>query len=47
LIDIPQDALVGEIISCKDCGTEYEVTQIGGTGVLLKPAETVQEDWGE
>lgn len=45
-IAIPQDALVGEIIKCKECGTEYEVTALEG-GAQLKVAEVAEEDWGE
>jgi alpha-aminoadipate/glutamate carrier protein LysW len=44
---VPSDAIVGEIVSCKDCSTEYEVAEISGGNVLLKPAEQVGEDWGE
>ena len=46
-INVPDDAIVGEIISCKDCSTEYEVAEISNSSVLLKPAEQVGEDWGE
>jgi alpha-aminoadipate carrier protein LysW len=46
-IPIPSDAIVGEIVSCKDCGTEYEVSEISDGTVTLKPAEQVEEDWGE
>lgn len=44
---MPADAIVGEIVSCKDCGSEYEVAEISNGGVLLKAAEQVGEDWGE
>jgi alpha-aminoadipate carrier protein LysW len=46
-ITVPTDAIVGEIVSCKDCGTEYEVAEIGNGTAVLKPAEQVEEDWGE
>ena len=46
-IAVPTDAIVGEIVSCKDCGTEYEVAEIGNGTVTLKAAEQVEEDWGE
>ncbi len=46
-IGIPNDAIVGEIVSCKDCGVEYEVAEIRGGVAMLRPAETVEEDWGE
>lgn len=46
-INIPEDAIVGEIVQCKDCGAEYEVASIGAGKVTLKPAEVAEEDWGE
>jgi alpha-aminoadipate carrier protein LysW len=46
-IAIPEDAIVGEIISCRDCSSEYEVAELSNGAVLLKPAEQVGEDWGE
>ena len=46
-IKIPKDAVVGEIVSCPDCGLEYEISKIAEDNVELKPAETVGEDWGE
>jgi len=46
-MSIPNDAIVGEIVSCKDCSSEYEVAEIASGNVLLKPAEQVGEDWGE
>jgi alpha-aminoadipate/glutamate carrier protein LysW len=46
-IAVPSDSIVGEIVSCKDCGTEYEVTQLKGGTVMLKQADAVEEDWGE
>lgn len=46
-VTVPQDAIVGEIVSCKDCGTEYEVAEIKDGTAVLKRAEQVEEDWGE
>ena len=46
-IAVPADAIAGEIVACKDCGTEYEVAEVNGSGAMLKPAEHVEEDWGE
>ncbi len=46
-IVVPEDAIRGELVSCKDCGAEYEVTELKGGTVLLKPADSVEEDWGE
>ncbi|MDV3293328.1 MAG: lysine biosynthesis protein LysW [Nitrososphaerales archaeon] len=47
VIAIPNDAIVGEIVSCKDCRAEFEVAEIKGGEAMLKPADQVEEDWGE
>jgi alpha-aminoadipate/glutamate carrier protein LysW len=39
--------VVGEIITCPDCGGEYEITSKGAENLELKPAERVGEDWGQ
>ena len=54
---VPDDADAGEIISCPDCGADYELAggaggsgsggAGSGSGFSLKPAEKVGEDWGE
>jgi alpha-aminoadipate/glutamate carrier protein LysW len=46
-IIVPDDAIVGEIVQCKECQSEYEVASIIGGKVELKPAEVAEEDWGE
>lgn len=46
-IEVPDDAMVGELVTCPDCGVDYEVEAIGAGHVSLKVAETVGEDWGE
>jgi len=48
-IEVPDDALPGEIVSCPDCGTEYEVVSVDAKAgrAELRPAEEVKEDWGE
>lgn len=46
-IQVPDDAMAGEIVNCPDCGLDYEVLSIDGGEVKLKPAEAVGEDWGE
>jgi len=44
---IPQDAAVGEIVSCGDCGADYEISKKDGATIQIKEAETIGEDWGE
>lgn len=46
-ISVPEDVVVGEIITCPDCGGEYEITSKVEGNVDLKPAERVGEDWGQ
>jgi alpha-aminoadipate carrier protein LysW len=46
-IEVPEDAISGEIVSCPDCGLDLEV-KIDEEGLVsLKPAEIEGEDWGE
>ncbi|MEM0287733.1 MAG: alpha-aminoadipate/glutamate carrier protein LysW/ArgW [Nitrososphaerota archaeon] len=46
-VKIPEDAVSGEIVACKDCGVEYEAIIDKQGTVELKSAESVGEDWGE
>lgn len=46
-INVPDDASVGEIVSCPECGTDFEIASKQGNNIQLKPAESVGEDWGE
>jgi len=36
-LTVPNDAIVGELVSCKDCSQEYEVAEISSGNVLLRP----------
>ena len=45
-ISIPSDALTGEIVTCVDCGSSFELDD-GSGSFSLKPAQTVGEDWGQ
>lgn len=46
-IKIPDDSLVGEIVTCPDCGADFEIANKTQNGMDLKPAESVGEDWGQ
>jgi alpha-aminoadipate carrier protein LysW len=46
-VPVPDDAAVGEIVSCPDCGADYEISKKNGSAIEVKQAETVGEDWGE
>ncbi|MDR1977895.1 MAG: lysine biosynthesis protein LysW [Synergistaceae bacterium] len=39
------DVIVGELLTCADCGVELEVTSL--SPLTLEEAPEVQEDWGE
>ena len=45
LIERPEDVVVGELITCADCGTELEVVSTDPFTVSEAPQE--EEDWGE
>ncbi len=44
---VQDDAVVGEIVTCPDCGADYEVAALDNGTVTIKVAESVKEDWGE
>ena len=46
-IDLPDDLMVGEIVSCPDCGLELEVESIEEGKVELQKLVIEKEDWGE
>lgn len=46
-VAIPSDAIQGEIISCKECGTSFELVRESVGLFSLRPAELEEEDWGE
>jgi len=48
-IKVPSDAIDGEIVTCAECGTAFELEISSGSPsvITLKPAESVGEDWGE
>lgn len=46
-LSISDDSVKGEIVTCPDCGSDFEIVSIVDNKVELKPAEKVGEDWGE
>jgi alpha-aminoadipate carrier protein LysW len=46
-VKIPDDVIIGEIVSCPDCGQELEIAEITNGSVKVKVAEVEGEDWGE
>jgi alpha-aminoadipate carrier protein LysW len=39
--------IVGEVISCPDCGADLEIIEITNDVVKVQVAEMSEEDWGE
>lgn len=46
-INVPNDMMIGEILTCPDCGEDFELASKSEDKIELKPAETVGEDWGQ
>jgi alpha-aminoadipate carrier protein LysW len=44
-IVLAADVEAGEIVECRDCGSEFEVTSVQPPE--LAPAPKEEEDWGE
>ena len=45
-INVPSDALDGEIVTCPECGMSFEVYKKGGE-YAIRSAQVTGEDWGE
>jgi alpha-aminoadipate carrier protein LysW len=45
-IEIPDDVLDGELVSCPSCGQKYQVAIQNGL-IQLKLIKVEEEDWGE
>ncbi len=46
-LEIPEDVMLGEIVSCLECGLELEVKRINGDCLELQELAIEGEDWGE
>ncbi|MEM2093891.1 MAG: lysine biosynthesis protein LysW [Candidatus Bathyarchaeia archaeon] len=46
-IDVPDDVMVGEIVSCPDCGLDLEVEKVEGQTIELQKLAIEKEDWGQ
>lgn len=45
-LEVPEDALEGEIIGCPDCGIDYVVEFVGGE-LMINELTIEGEDWGQ
>jgi len=44
-LTIPGDAMLNELLACRDCGSELEIISL--EPLVLEEAPEVEEDWGE
>lgn len=44
-VALPANAIVSELLSCADCGTELEIESLSPPALREAPAE--EEDWGQ
>lgn len=44
-VELASDAVVGELLSCDDCGTELEILNL--EPVEIGEAPSAEEDWGQ
>ncbi|MEM3382832.1 MAG: alpha-aminoadipate/glutamate carrier protein LysW/ArgW [Nitrososphaerales archaeon] len=46
-IPLPKDAIEGEIVTCPDCGTSFELYKMEDGKFDIRSIQVVGEDWGE
>lgn len=46
-IAVADDAMLGEILSCPDCGLDLEIRTVESQKVELQKLAIEKEDWGE
>jgi alpha-aminoadipate carrier protein LysW len=44
-MELPEDAIIGELLVCEECDSEFEVTALSPLTIEMAPE--VEEDWGE
>lgn len=44
-VKVADDVMVGELLTCSDCGIELEIISL--EPLTVEEAPEVQEDWGE
>ncbi|NOT06816.1 MAG: lysine biosynthesis protein LysW [Gemmatimonadales bacterium] len=45
VVSLPADAVVSELLRCRDCGTELEIESL--TPPKVREAPVAEEDWGQ
>lgn len=47
VFEIAEDAIVGEVITCPECGSDLEIVEISGDIAKSRKVQLSGEDWGE
>ncbi|MCH8022637.1 MAG: lysine biosynthesis protein [Thaumarchaeota archaeon] len=46
-VEVSDDALKGEIVTCSECGQDLEISSLDNGAISFVKAEVEGEDWGE
>lgn len=46
-VEIPEDVVETEILTCSDCSNRVVVSSVDDGQVTLEEAPEIEEDWGE
>ena len=46
-LEAPEDSIVGEIISCPDCGLDHAIIEDTSGQLVIQELMIEGEDWGE
>ncbi|MEM1557345.1 MAG: lysine biosynthesis protein LysW [Thermoproteota archaeon] len=47
VFEVSDDAIVGEVVTCPECGSDLEIVEVGGEIVKTRKVQLSGEDWGE
>jgi alpha-aminoadipate carrier protein LysW len=47
MFDVSDDAIVGEVVTCPECGSDLEIVEVGSDVVKTRKVQLSGEDWGE
>lgn len=47
VFDVSEDIIVGEVVTCPECGSDLEIIEISGNSAKTRKVQLSGEDWGE
>ncbi|MGC8832342.1 MAG: lysine biosynthesis protein LysW [Thermoproteota archaeon] len=47
VFEVSEDAIVGEVVTCPECGSDLEIVEIGNGVAKSRKVQLSGEDWGE